>query len=81
MVPHYPGSFTGSDNQHPCSNPFLSVWADWYVLYNPPIRLSAQDPAISQSFDASEAMLSPLTVGNVTFSGKSCPGRTLTIVQ
>ena len=64
MVPHYPGSFTGNDAQHPCSGTFLGVASEWFALYNPPIQLSRQDPAISQSFDASEAVLSPLAFGN-----------------
>jgi hypothetical protein len=34
------------------------------VLYNPPIALSTPDPAISQSFSASDAPLSPITFGN-----------------
>ena len=60
----YNPSQTYADNEDPCSTAFFQVTDTWYVLSNPPIELSAQDPAIYQTFSASEAPLSPLSFGN-----------------
>lgn len=63
MVQHDP-ALVLADNQHPCSGGFLGSDDDWYALANPAIALSAPEPTISQSFNASDVVLSSLTFGN-----------------
>ena len=63
MAKHDP-SQSMQDNQNPCSNAFFTSTSEYYALLNPPIVLTNPDPALSQTFNTNDAILSQVELSD-----------------